>query len=311
MPASFFTRLFWRPKILVPAIASTETMTSAPSQGYKLGYSEAIINALQQRTAADDAAHLLPYLKPTSKVLDIGCGPGSISISFARIATNGCVIGVDISTVSLTIAEKHADRARAEAASRPGQLGELMFMELDVFQGLPFEDSSFDVVYSGQTFVHLLAGEEGMARATKVMREIRRVLKPGGVVATRDVCGYHWFPSSYTVGKEKLFEMMMKAIMGVAKPLGGDVPGIYRKAGFDIDKTTISSSTRVISGREKREWLGRIALQRAEGPGHREKFLREGYTEAQLEEVKALLHNWMDDEDAWQTGVHTDVLAFK
>lgn len=286
-------------------------MASTRSQVYKLGYSQGIINALQQRTAATDAAHLLPHLKATSMILDIGCGPGSITVGLAQVASKGCVIGVDISVVSLALAEKHADDVRAKAAPHHRQIGEIRFQELDVLQGLPFEKDSFDAVYSGQTFVHLISGDGGITRAIAVMREIRRVLKPGGVVATRDVSGYHWYPSSHTEGKEVLFEKMVKATIGTAKPLGGNVPVVFRKAGFETDKMTISASTRVISGREKREWFGRIALQRVERPGHKEAFLKDGSTENEFEEVKAVLQRWIADEDAWHTGVHTDVLAFK
>lgn len=286
-------------------------MASTRSQKSDIGYSEGIICALQQRTAAADATHLLPYIKPTSRILDVGCGSGSITVSFAQIATRGYVIGVDISVVSLVLAEKHADDVRSKAASQPGTLGVITFQELDVLKGLPFGDDSFDIVYSGQTFVHLLSGDEGLARATRVMREIHRVVKPGGVVATRDACAYHWYPSSHTIGREQSFEKLIKAMTGTAKPPGGDVPIVYRKAGFDPDKMTISASTRVISGREKREWLGKMVLQRSVGSGQRENFVREGNTEDEIEELQAMLQKWMDDEDAWHIGIHTDVLAFK
>lgn len=286
-------------------------MASTRSQRSDIGYSEGIICALQQRTAAADATHLLPYIKPTSRILDVGCGSGSITVSFAQIATRGYVIGVDISVVSLVLAEKHADDVRSKAASQPGTLGVITFQELDVLKGLPFGDDSFDIVYSGQTFVHLLSGDEGLARATRVMREIHRVVKPGGVVATRDACAYHWYPSSHTIGREQSFEKLIKAMTGTAKPPGGDVPIVYRKAGFDPDKMTISASTRVISGREKREWLGKMALQRSVGSGQRENFVKEGNTEDEFEELQAMLQKWMDDEDAWHIGIHTDVLAFK
>lgn len=291
---------------------------TSPKALYQPGYSQQVINALQKRTPATDAAHLLPHLKPTSTILDIGCGPGGITVGLAQVAFKGCVIGVDISSVSLALAEKHAEDVRAQAraapagpASQPRQLGEIRFLELDVLQGLPFEDACFDAVYSGQTLVHLLSADGRMTRATAVVREIRRVLRPGGVVATRDVSGYHWFPSSHTEGRGVLFEKMVKAIIGTARPRGGDVPIIFRRAGFETEKMTISASTRVISSREKREWFGRIALQRMEGPGRKEAFMKDGSTEDEFEEVKAALQRWIDDEDAWHAGVHTDILAFK
>lgn len=49
-----------------------------------------------RRTAQTCAAHLLPYLKPTHRILDIGCGPGSITIGLAELVTDGEAIGIDI-----------------------------------------------------------------------------------------------------------------------------------------------------------------------------------------------------------------------
>ncbi|ROW03685.1 hypothetical protein VMCG_05351 [Cytospora schulzeri] len=123
-------------------------MALTPSWTYKLGYSQGIISALQRRTAATEAAHLITYLKATSTILDLGCGPGSITVGLAQIASKGCIVGVDISAVSLALAQKHADDVRAKVASQSGQLGNIRFEELDVLQGLPFEEGSFDVVYS-------------------------------------------------------------------------------------------------------------------------------------------------------------------
>ncbi|KUI67719.1 hypothetical protein VM1G_03573 [Cytospora mali] len=288
-------------------------MASSSSHAHKVNYSEDFLGVLKQRSAATDAAHLLPHLKPTSTILDIGCGPGSITVDFAQIAFEGCIIGVDIARVSLALAQKYVNDVKAEVAqaSPPGKLGSVSFHELDVFKGLPFDDNTFDVVYSGQTFVHILSGDDGMARATGVMREVYRVLRPGGVMATKDLCGHHWYPSSHTLGKERLFENFVKTTIGLENPPGGDMPVVYRKAGFEKDKLIVSASTRVISGREKRERFGRIAMQKLEWPGHKNTFIREGNTAEEFEEMKTVLQNWIDDEDAWHTGVHTDVLAFK
>ena len=50
-----------------------------------------------RRTAEACAAHVLPYIKPHFRILDIGCGPGSISLDLARLVPEGSVVGVDIS----------------------------------------------------------------------------------------------------------------------------------------------------------------------------------------------------------------------
>lgn len=90
-------------------------------------------------------------------------------------------------SLSLSLGKKHVDDVRANAISQFGQLGKISFKEVDVVQGLPPGKDGFDVIYSGQTSFRLLSGDKGIAQATEVMRRIHRVLKPGGVVATRDV----------------------------------------------------------------------------------------------------------------------------
>ena len=52
--------------------------------------------AFNQRSAAIYAAHLLPHLKPSFRILDVGCGPGSITLDLARLVPDGHVVGIDI-----------------------------------------------------------------------------------------------------------------------------------------------------------------------------------------------------------------------
>ena len=49
-----------------------------------------------RRTAQACATHLLPHIKPEYRILDIGCGPGSITIGLAEAVPNGQVLGTDI-----------------------------------------------------------------------------------------------------------------------------------------------------------------------------------------------------------------------
>ena len=53
-------------------------------------------DAFAERTAEDCATHLLPHLKPHYRILDVGCGPGSITVGLARYVPQGSVVGVDV-----------------------------------------------------------------------------------------------------------------------------------------------------------------------------------------------------------------------
>jgi len=68
-------------------MADNTQETSTPD--YSMGYGETTSRRLTRRTAERDVAYLLPHLKPGMRVLDIGCGPGSISIGLAGAVDPG------------------------------------------------------------------------------------------------------------------------------------------------------------------------------------------------------------------------------
>lgn len=127
------------------------------------------ITAFQQKRSGDAAAFFVPFLAPGMTLLDIGCGPGTITAALAGIV--GTAIGVDI--------EPHAIAMAKQLATRSGS-SNLSFVEADM-TALPFEDGALDAV-----FFHAVLYHQSQAKLTKTLAEARRVLKPGGLVATRD-----------------------------------------------------------------------------------------------------------------------------
>lgn len=127
------------------------------------------ITAFQQKRGGDAAAFFVPFLTPDMRLLDIGCGPGTITAALAAIV--GTAIGVDINSNAITSARQLA------ANSGPANLS---FVEADM-TALPFEDGAFDAV-----FFHAVLYHQGQAKLAKALAEARRVLKPGGVLGTRD-----------------------------------------------------------------------------------------------------------------------------
>jgi SAM-dependent methyltransferase len=121
------------------------------------------------RGAALWADHLLPHLRAGMRVLDCGCGPGSITLGLAAAVAPGEVIGLDIEPVQI-------ERAHALAAAE--RMENLRFQTGDVY-ALPFPDAAFDVVNANSLLSHLSV-------PVRALREFRRVLRPGGIVAVRD-----------------------------------------------------------------------------------------------------------------------------
>jgi SAM-dependent methyltransferase len=139
------------------------------AEAYVLGYGEAVSQPMATRTAEDRAAFFLAYLRPGMRVLDCGCGPGSITVGLAQAVAPGDVIGIDVEPAQV-------ERARALAAERG--IENVRFERGDIYR-LPFPDGSFDAVFEHALLVHL---REPLA----ALREMRRVLAPGGLVGARD-----------------------------------------------------------------------------------------------------------------------------
>lgn len=104
----------------------------------------------------------LPQLLPGSRVLDLGCGPGTITLGIGAAVSPGSVVGVD---------------AGAEAST----VGNVEFVRADAYE-LPFDDGSFDRVFSHALFEHL-------AEPVRALTEASRVLRSGGVIG---VCCPAW-----------------------------------------------------------------------------------------------------------------------
>jgi SAM-dependent methyltransferase len=145
------------------------TVPDERQESYTHGYEEWAKAWMVQRTAVDAADFLLPHLTPGMRVLDCGCGPGSITAGLAAIAAPGEVIGIDIEP-------RQVASARALAAERG--IANVSFQEGSLYV-LPFPDDSFDAALAHTVVEHI-------ADPTAAFREVRRVLKPGGVFGVRD-----------------------------------------------------------------------------------------------------------------------------
>ena len=66
-----------------------------PEDVYTHGHHESVVRAHASRTAENSAAFVIPHLTPGTSVLDVGCGPGSITCDFAMLVAPGTVTGLD------------------------------------------------------------------------------------------------------------------------------------------------------------------------------------------------------------------------
>ncbi len=124
----------------------------------------------ERRTADANAAFLAQHLQPGMSLLDCGCGPGTITIGLADWVSPGKVTGVDLDP-------KRVQQA-TEAAESAG-VANVAFQVGDIYK-LPFPDDSFDAAFVSYVLMHLKDRQSAV-------REVMRVLKPGGIFAAREM----------------------------------------------------------------------------------------------------------------------------
>ena len=258
---------------------------------YTHGHHESVLRSHLWRTAENSAAFLLPHLAPDASVLDVGCGPGTITAGLAERVPHGHVTGLDAS-------EQVIAQARELAGDRPN----LGFTTGDVY-ALDYPDGAFDVVLAHQVLQHL-------GDPVRALRELRRVTRPGGLVAARDgdFGGMIWYPELPVMDEwMTLYKRVARANGG--EPHGGRHLHVWaREAGLaDIDSS--SSNWTYATGAE-REWWGGLWAERtvkstfaaaATGGGHA--------TPEYLERIADGWRAWAADEDGWFLVPNGEIIA--
>ncbi|GBE82698.1 Uncharacterized methyltransferase [Sparassis crispa] len=262
---------------------------------YTHGETESVLRALYWRTATNSAAYLIPALRSDMRILDIGCGPGTITADLAKLVPNGDVVGVELAGDVL-------EKARANAAA----LGvkNVQFVVGDV-NGLAFPDGTFDVVHAHQVLQHV-------GDPVRALREMRRITKPGGIVAVRDTDfdTFTWFPDVEGMADFKEKYVHVQRANGGEPLAGRRLHAWAREAGFDPAKITKSSSTWCYGTPEERAWWGGLWADLIVSPGLTRTAISNGVaTKEELEQFAAALCKWAGEEDGWFALMHGEVLC--
>ncbi|WP_411152274.1 class I SAM-dependent methyltransferase [Streptomyces sp. A30] len=260
---------------------------------YTHGHHESVLRSHTWRTAANSAAYLVGSLEPHMKILDIGCGPGTITADLAALVPGGHVTGVDHAPGIL-------DQARATAAERG--LGNVDFAVADV-HALDFPDDTFCVVHAHQVLQHV-------GDPVQALREMRRVTAPGGLIAVRDsdYAAMTWYPES--PGMDDWLDLYRR----VARANGGEPDAGRRlkswalRAGLaDITATT---ATWTFTTAEERAWWSGLWADRTLASAYAERAVEGGHaTGERLRAVSAAWREWGQREDGWFCVLHGEILC--
>ena len=203
----------------------TDERPDAPAPTYTMGYSDEFRQLLDRRSAETHAAYLLPRLEPGIRVLDFGCGPGTITVGLAKLVEPGEMHGVDME-------ESQIEIARAAAAA--GGHDNVTFHVGNILD-LPFEDSSFDVAHCHAVLMHVPDVRDALA-------EVKRVLKPGGIFAVREMIVSSSFVEPDLGGLNEAWGTFSKLISanGGHPEMGRQLKGTLIDAGFTNISATAS-----------------------------------------------------------------------
>ncbi|WP_426184999.1 class I SAM-dependent methyltransferase [Microbacterium sp. TWP3-1-2b2] len=258
---------------------------------YTHGHHESVLRSHSNRTIANSAEYLRAHLHSDVRLLDVGAGPGTITMDFAQHVAH--VTATEIGEAELALSQRlAAAQGRSNVA-----------FSVEDAHALSFADDSFDIVHTHQVLQHV-------ADPVGALREMRRVTKPGGLVAARDAdyAGFIWFPLAPELDEWlRLYRAAARA-NGGEPDAGRRLLSWARAAGFE--EITASASTWCYATREEREWWGGMWADRIVESALARQLVDDGFaTSADLHRISRAWRTWSDAADGWYLVPHGEILA--
>lgn len=279
-------------KLHLCLVACLELMNDS-NPTYTHGHHDSVLRSHNNRSVDNSAAYFKHELKPGFSLLDIGSGPGTITADFATRLAPGRVTAVEATAAALELTRAEVSRQR---------LGNVGFVVGDV-HALKFPDASFDIVHAHQVLQHV-------GNPVQALREMKRVCKPGGIVAARDAdyAGFIWYPQVSGLDEWMRWYQHAARANGGEPNAGRCLLSWAQRAGFtDI---TATSSTWCLSTPKSRNWWGGMWAERILQSKIADQLLNGGIaTKEGLEHVSRAWRDWADAADGWISIVHGEILC--
>ena len=260
---------------------------------YTHGHHESVLRSHTWRTAENSAAYLLPHLRPGQTLLDVGCGPGTITADLALLVAPGEAVGIDAAADVVARATEHA--AGLGIPSLRFEVGDLF--------ALGYPDASFDVIHLHQVLQHV-------ADPVAALVELRRVLRPDGVLAARDsdYGAFSWAPGDPLLDRWLELYLAVTTRNGHDARIGPRLLGLAHQAG--CGDGTVSSSTWTYTDPESRAWWGGLWADRIRYSRFAEQAVEYGLSDTgELEAMAGAFGRWAASRDAVFVIPHMEILA--
>lgn len=262
------------------------------ADSYTHGHHASVLRSHEWRTVENSAAYVADAFRPGVRVLDVGSGPGTITVDIARRVAPASVVGIDAAADVV---------ARAEQLASDGGLPNVTFTTEDAY-ALDREDGSFDIVHAHQVLQHL-------SRPVDALREFRRVVG-AGLVAARDVDyeGVIWYPM--LPGLQEWHDVYLQVHRRVAgdPAAGRKLKSWARAAGFA--EVSSSASLWLFETDADRAWWGHSWAERALESSFAQHAVDLGITDRDgLERIAAGWRAWADAADGWFLMPHGEIIA--
>jgi SAM-dependent methyltransferase len=259
---------------------------------YTHGHADAVLRSHRWRTAENSAGYLLSHLRPGLRLLDVGCGPGTLTVDLARRVAPGPATGVDLSAAVVGEAARHA------AGSGVASVG---FVAGDFRAGL--RERSFDVVHAHQVLQHL-------RDPVAALRAMEVLARPGGVVAARDsdYSAFTWWPPSPALERWLEIYLAVARRNGAEPDAGRFLLHWARRAG--LTDVAYTSSTWTFATPGDRSWWCDLWADRCVASAFGEQAVAYGIAPpAEMAEVADGWRAWAAHEDGVFILVHGEIIA--
>ena len=260
---------------------------------YTHGHHESVLRSHLTRTVENSAGYLVDHLRPGMTVLDVGCGPGTITAGIAERVAPGAVVGIDNAPEIL-------DTARATARDRG--VDNVRFEVGDVY-AIDAEPDTFDVVHAHQVLQHLVDPIAALA-------EMRRVCRPDGIVAARDsdYAAMTWYPLVPGLARWLALYHDVTRSNDAEADAGRRLNSWARAAGFS--DVQCSASAWCFATPEEREWWGGTWAERVVSSRIAEQAVERNLaTKAELHEIASAFREWAAADDGWFAILHGEILC--